>query len=131
LLNNNSTTGCPFQLVIFGEGIVQDETKKNNQLVSSAIDALGINVPVTRVRVVGNRVELWTYGTGEKQVWESESELSFEGLLVKDLRQLAKDAGISKSYKMPKKALIKRLELAAANEAVRKKIEAGIAKIER
>ncbi|MGD8753657.1 MAG: hypothetical protein PVG14_19670, partial [Anaerolineales bacterium] len=71
------------------------------------------------------------YGTGEKQVWESESELSFEGLLVKDLRQLAKDAGISKSYKMPKKGLIERLELAAADEVVRKKIEAGIAKIER
>jgi hypothetical protein len=84
---------------------VREDAKKNNQLISDAIDALGINVPITRVRVVGNRVEIWTYGSGDMKVWEGAADLDLGGLLVKDLRELAKEAGIEGASRLTKDKL--------------------------
>ena len=70
------------------------------------VQELGIDKPVMATRVVGNRVELYLYGGEVLNYPPTVPALDLDDLSLKELRALAKEAGIAGYSKMKRDDLI-------------------------
>lgn len=93
----------------------------NEEQIKKAVSELGINVPVMASRMVGNRLELYLYG-GSIVTWEpgnssqhTMDKMYLGTLTIKELQQIAKDAGLTGYSGLKKRELVNRI-LAASEE---------------